>query len=51
MATQNESLALDDSPVVTSVTSHLNLRARGVGVWQFAAHDAPMRFKCPYPKI
>ena len=35
----------------TSVASHLNLRARGVGVWQFAAHDASTRFKCPYPKI
>ena len=34
-----------------SVASHLNLRARGVGVWQFAAHDASTRFKCPYPKI
>ena len=34
-----------------SVSSHLNLRARGVGVWQFAAHDASTRFKCPYPKI
>ena len=34
-----------------SVASHLYLRARGVGVWQFAAHDASTRFKCPYPKI
>ena len=37
--------------IQASVASHLYFRARGVGVWQFAAHDASTRFKCPYPKI